>query len=126
MFKSNGGFTLVELIVVIAILAILAGITVPAYTGYINKANDSAADVELRTVYIAAMAACAHEGSNVSSIQVSSEGKVTITPTVSDPDIESNYATFYEGSEASLKAALAKHSKFSGGATWSNGEWKAG
>ena len=35
----NGGFTLVELIVVIAILAILAGVAVPAYSGYITKAN---------------------------------------------------------------------------------------
>lgn len=33
------GFTLVELIVVIAILAILAGIGVPAYSGYVEKAN---------------------------------------------------------------------------------------
>ena len=39
MFKSNGGFTLVELIVVIAILAILAGVAIPAYTGYIEKAQ---------------------------------------------------------------------------------------
>ena len=39
MFKSNGGFTLVELIVVIAVLAILAGIAVPAYGTYIEKAK---------------------------------------------------------------------------------------
>lgn len=33
------GFTLVELIVVIAILAILGGVAVPAYSGYVTKAN---------------------------------------------------------------------------------------
>lgn len=36
----NKGFSLVELIVVIAIMAILVGVAVPVYTSYIDKAED--------------------------------------------------------------------------------------
>lgn len=38
--KNTKGFTLIELIVVMAIIAILASIAVPTYFGYIKKAKE--------------------------------------------------------------------------------------
>ncbi len=39
--RSNTGFTLVELMVVIAILGIIMGIAIPSYSGYVIKAKRS-------------------------------------------------------------------------------------
>jgi type IV pilus assembly protein PilA len=54
MKMNKKGITLVEVIVVLIIMAVLAGILVASYTGYIDKAKNDSALVEARAVYLAA------------------------------------------------------------------------
>jgi type IV pilus assembly protein PilE len=42
--RQGGGFTLIELMIVVAIIAILAAIALPAYTSYITKTKRVAAE----------------------------------------------------------------------------------
>ena len=44
--QNKKGFTLTELIVVIVIIGILAAVLIPTLTGYITRANQSAAEQE--------------------------------------------------------------------------------
>ena len=50
MNNAKKGFTLVELLVVIAILAILATVSVVGYTSFINRAHESNAQTEAHQI----------------------------------------------------------------------------
>jgi type IV pilus assembly protein PilA len=54
--RNQKGFTLVELLIVIAIIGILAAIAIPQFSTYRKKAYDSAALSDAKNAYTAAQA----------------------------------------------------------------------
>ena len=58
MKKMNKkGFTIVELVIVIAVIAILAAVMIPTFSGIVDKAKNSAALQEVKNAYTATLVA---------------------------------------------------------------------
>lgn len=86
MKKNNKGFSLVELIIVIAIMAILAGALAPALIKYINKSRRSADISNADTIRTACQTAMSDEDAMVAI------GTGVTGATVSD--LKSSYGAF--------------------------------
>ncbi len=52
--KKNQGFTLIELMIVVAIIGVLAAVAVPAFINYVKRAKTSEAYENLRNMFVGA------------------------------------------------------------------------
>ena len=109
---NHEGFTLVELIIVIAILAILSSVAVVGYSSYVKKANmqaDKTLVAEIANALMLAYYADPNAGDMVVSVVLSDKG------TTAEGDFAVNAMTAAYGSEESWKNMKLKYNG------WGNG-----
>ena len=99
--RASDGFTLVELIVVIAILAILGGVAVPAYSGYVKKAEKAADEQLLAAVNTAYAAACLENGTDMSLLDGASLTLAADKTVASVSPYNESFGRYFAGNEAS-------------------------
>ena len=96
MKNTKKGFTLVELLVVIAILAILASVAVVGYTSFVGRANDTQATSEARQItnYINADIMANYPCKVAEGVYVTADKKVAANEDgTGAPDFDSAYVT---------------------------------
>jgi prepilin-type N-terminal cleavage/methylation domain-containing protein len=121
MRKNNRkGFTIVELVIVIAVIAILAGVLIPTFSGIVKKAQYSAAQQAATNAYKEAYA-LALAGDGIIYTPASGEG----TPAKNEEtitDVEGWVFTFKDtatGVEVNVDSCPDKYTKYS--FTWDDG-----
>ena len=98
--KVRGGFTLIELAVIIVVVGILAGVGTVSYSAYMKRADEKAAEADLRQAAaqlekykadhgdypLAHTGSCENEGARYVCSPIAHDGNVTVDLPRSDAD----------------------------------------
>ena len=75
--NNKKGFTIVELVIVIAVISILAGILIPTFAGVVGNAEDAAAKQQARSVYNAYLVA--NNGVDIPAVADEDDGYIKVS-----------------------------------------------
>ena len=77
--NTKKGFTLTELVIVIAVIAILAAVLIPTFANVVKQANKSAALQAATSAYKEAMAECLADDGVITADEEATSGDFTFT-----------------------------------------------
>ena len=95
--NSKKGFTLVELVIVIAVIAILASVLIPTFGNIITKANESAAFQQAANEYREAAALAWADGKITENETVETSGGFTFKFTTENSTADASVVTYPSG-----------------------------
>lgn len=113
LLRAQKGFTIVELLIVIVIIAILAAITIVAYNGIQNRANDTAIKSDLNAMSKQIMLFQADNGQYPTAAQFMSATGVTSLMRISKSAYNTTAYNFYYCTDTTIysKWGIAIRSK---------------
>lgn len=76
MREEKGGFTLAELLIVVAIVAVLVAIAIPVFTSSLDKANAQTDAANIRAGYASAMIKTTENPSTAVTYKLNTDGSV--------------------------------------------------
>ena len=97
MKKNNKGFTLAELLIVVAIIAVLVAIAIPVFTTQLEKSREATDVANIRSAYASLMTDYLTEPVS-KSITLHTQAKVTSWQTIPAPTLK----TLINGVEGSV------------------------
>ena len=107
MKKNNKGFTLAELLIVVAIIAVLVAIAIPVFTSQLEKSRDAVTESNVRAAYAEAASKYLTDGADA--------GETTESVTITGVKVKGQQTnSYFDSTElpfdvaAGLKTALDK------------------